>query len=68
MKLSDYRKRFDLILSMKIVDGQKDQMLSGLMTDLERRFNIPMVKNEEWIKENPEIYALYREVSESRSF
>lgn len=67
MKLSDYERRFQLILSMEIVEGQKNQMLSGLMTDLERRFNIPMIKNREWEKENSEVYALYRKVSESRS-
>lgn len=67
MRLGEYEKRFHVILEMNKDQSEKDRLLSLLMTDLERRFNIPMVKDEAWERENPEIYALYREVAGSRS-
>lgn len=68
MTLNEYYQRYETILNMPIGMIEKDKMLSSLMTDLERAFHIPMVKNENWQKEHPDVYALYVKVSESRSF
>jgi len=66
MRLDEYEKRFQVILEMDKDQSEKDRMFSSLMTDLERRFNIPMVKDEVWEKENLEIYGLYQKVADSR--
>jgi tRNA A22 N-methylase len=66
MRVEEYETRFEYILGTKLEQKQKDKMLSGLMTDLERTFQIPMVKNEMWEKENPEVYALYHKIADSR--
>lgn len=67
MRLDEYEKRFEFILEMDRKQSEKDRLLSGLMTDLERNFHIPMVKDETWEQENPEVYVLYRKVADSRS-
>lgn len=68
MTLSEYYQRYETVLNMPVSLIEKDKMLSALMTELENTFNIPMIKNEGWEKENPEIYSLYFKVSMSRSF
>lgn len=66
MRLDEYEKRFQVIIEMNKDQDEKDRLLSWLMTDLERRFNIPMLKDEAWEQENPEVYVLYRKVADSR--
>lgn len=66
MRLDEYEKRFQLILKMDKEQSEKDALLSVLMTDLERKFDIPMSKDKAWEQENPEVYALYRKVADSR--
>lgn len=46
---------------------QRDLKLAALMTRMEQAFYIPMLKNEEWEKENLEVIGLYRQVSDARS-
>lgn len=67
MRLDEYEKRFQVIIEMNKDQDEKDRLLSWLMTDLERRFNIPMLKDEAWEQGNPEVYVLYRKVADSRS-
>lgn len=67
MRLDEYETRFEFILEMDSKQSEKDLLLSGLMTDLERNFHVPMMKNKAWEQENPEVYALYRKVADSRS-
>lgn len=45
----------------------KDFRLAKLLTEMEKIFNIPMLKNDDWITNNSEAYRLYRKVSDSRS-
>lgn len=45
----------------------RDRRLANLMTDLERSYGIPALRNEEFEKENPFVMQLYRTVSEERS-
>lgn len=66
MRLDEYETRFEFILEMDSKQSEKDFLLSGLMTDLERNFHVPMMKDEVWEQENPEVYALYQKVANSR--
>lgn len=68
MNLREYKQRYETIMNLSISPTEKDKMLSLLMTELENAFDVPMIKNEGWEKENPEVYALYFKVSASRSF
>lgn len=45
----------------------KDKKLSTLMDILEREFNIPMLRTEEYEKQNRAVIALYRKIARSRS-
>lgn len=45
----------------------KDKRLAQLMTDLKQAYNIPILNDEEYNRENPFVVHLYRAVSEARS-
>lgn len=45
----------------------KDKKLSSLMDILEKKFNIPMIRDEEYEKRNRAVIALYRKIARSRS-
>lgn len=45
----------------------KDKRLAQLMSDLEQTYNIPILNNEDYNRENPFVVQLYRAVSEARS-
>jgi len=68
MTIKEYEQRFRTILNLNNPSIDRDKMLSALMSEMEHTFQIPMIKNEDWEKENHEVYSLYRKVSESRSF
>lgn len=67
MKVYEYETRFNAILEMSNTPADKDKMLASLMTEMEQTFQIPMMKNKVWEEEEPEVYALYRKVADSRS-
>ena len=46
---------------------QREIRLGELMTEMEGVFEIPMLKNTMWEKENPQVIELYQKVSDSRS-
>lgn len=62
-----YTNRFKEIISSSIPSRIKDQRLSNLMTDLEQAYDIPILQNENFEKENPFVMQLYRTISEARS-
>ena len=69
-ELKIFRDRFDHIVNLPddIADQyHKDVSLAALMQDMEQVFKIPMMRNEEYEKEHPELMQLYRTVSEARS-
>jgi len=68
MTLNEYYQRYETIMNLSVGPIERDKMLSSLMTDLERAFQIPMVKNEGWEKEYADVHAFYFKVSTSRSF
>lgn len=45
---------------------QKDVMLAELMTIMERRYEIPMFRNEQWEINNSYVISVYREISNMR--
>lgn len=61
-----WTERFNQILGG--AQTLKDKRLAQLMTDLEQAYNIPILNNEDYNRENPFVYQLYRAVSEARSF
>lgn len=66
-KLKKFEQEFKNILERQDLEqDRKDIQLSALMTDMEREFKIPMLKNEDYEKENKDVIALYRKISRSR--
>lgn len=46
---------------------EKDRQLARLMSELERQYKIPIVRDPDWEEQNKPVVALYRKVSMSRS-
>lgn len=66
-EIMKYRDQFERIKRME-PGWERDRKLADLMTELER-LGIPMLKNhrwEEWKRRNPELWKLYREISDAR--
>lgn len=65
--LKEFEQEFqDIIKRDGLEQERKDIQLSGLMTEMERVFKIPMLRDEEYEKKNGDVIALYRKVSMSR--
>lgn len=45
---------------------QKDVRIAELMTVIERRYGIPMFRNEQWEKDNSYVISIYRQISNMR--
>lgn len=45
---------------------QKDVRIAELMTIMERRYNIPMLRNEQWEKDNSYVISVYKAISNMR--
>jgi len=65
MNLEYYQGKFNELVETK--GSRRDILLANLMTQMEVIFNIPLMKNSDWEKDNPEIINLYREISFSRT-
>lgn len=66
-KLIFFNQIYESILHSDLSDNEKSRKFARLMTDLEKEFNIPVIKDEEWERRNKLVVALYRKVSMSRS-
>ncbi|WAH39507.1 hypothetical protein [Alicyclobacillus dauci] len=66
-RLSDIHRKYEDIIRSDMPPYEKDKALARLMTDMEREFHVPALKNEQWEAENKPIIALYRVISESRT-
>lgn len=64
--LKKYRDQFERIKQMEL-GWKRDRKLADLMTELERCEGVPVLKNPEWERKNPELFALYREISDART-
>lgn len=65
-ELQSYRDRFEEI--KKNDEPIRTRRLASLMSDLELSYNIPAFVVAIYEKKNPEVMALYREVSNARTF
>jgi hypothetical protein len=66
MSLKAFHDRYEDILHAYIEENKKDYKLAELMSEMERKFRIPSVRNEEWEQKNRAVIALYRKISLSR--
>lgn len=67
VSLFEINQEYERIMESDLSDMEKAKRFSELMTDMERQFKIPMIRNEGWEKENRKVIALYRKISMSRS-
>ncbi|MCY9399756.1 hypothetical protein MOF38_08125 [Bacillus haynesii] len=67
MTLSDYQKQYEDIIHSASSEKIKDEKLTSLMTELEKEFCIPMLKNPKWERNNKKVIALYRKISMTRT-
>lgn len=66
-KLPFYNQIYENIMFSDDPRDEKDRQLARLMSELERRYNIPIVRDPDWEKQNRAVIALYRKISLSRS-
>src|SRR5690606_19058499 len=67
MKLVDTYHQYEQIMKMK-PSRKRDLLLTKLMTKMEREYQIPLRRDPEWERKNPEVISLYRQISRSRTF
>lgn len=66
-KVEPFREQFKLMQQCE--DNEvRTLRLRDLMTEMEGRFNIPLLKDEKYNQANPEVMILYLEVSNARIF
>ena len=66
-QFNKFNKRYEEIIHADLPNGEKNRRLAALMTEMEREFKIPVLRNEAWEKENKAVIALYRKISMSRT-
>lgn len=64
--ITAYRQQYDAIMDSP-PGRQRDLRLAALMTEMERKYRIPALKDEQWEASNPAVIELYREVSQARA-
>lgn len=65
-ELKKYHERYEKIMTME-PGRERDRRLAELMTELEREYRIPALRNPEWEAKNRVVIALYRKVAKSRT-
>ena len=65
-ELMIYSNRFNEIINSRSSDDIKDQRLANLMSDLEKAYRIPFLRDEEFEARHPRLMAFYRSVSYAR--
>ncbi len=61
------RRYFRVVFNEKCTD-EKDMQLAELMSEMERTYRIPCLRNGDWEAENADVIELYRRISDSRNF
>ena len=64
-KLAKYKRRY--WEAMNAPRSQRDFLLADIMTDMEREFRIPMLRDRAEKEVAPDVLRLYRLISDSRS-
>ncbi|GMA51803.1 hypothetical protein GCM10025857_31600 [Alicyclobacillus contaminans] len=65
-RLSAVHRQYQCIMQSHLSTQQRDMALASLMTQMEREFHIPLLRDEQWEQRNKPVIALYRIISESR--
>lgn len=66
-KWLEIQKKFSAVLLLKnIAQYQKDLSYARLMTELEQFYKIPMMRDENFERGNPDVMRVYRMISDSR--
>ncbi|QJX74728.1 hypothetical protein [Priestia megaterium] len=65
-KLSDFNEEYEKIMRSSITQYTKDVKLAELMTLIEGVFSVPLLRDEEWERNNKKVIAMYRKISNSR--
>lgn len=66
-KLHFYNQIYENIMFSDESLEEKDRQLARLMSELERQYKIPIIRDPEWEKQNRAVIALYRKISMSRT-
>ncbi|MCL6588180.1 MAG: hypothetical protein K6T72_17095 [Anoxybacillus sp.] len=64
-KLAEYKKRY--AEAMNASRSRRDFLLADIMTDMEREFRIPFLRDRAEKEVAPDVLRLYRLISDSRS-
>lgn len=64
--LKEFDNCYESLIKSNKSNNEKSHHLSELMTEMEKEFEIPILKNQEWEEENKAVTALYRKMSISR--
>jgi hypothetical protein len=67
-RLAEINKTYESIIHSDWSSKEKDKALALLMSQMEREFQIPTIRNEEFERKNRSVIALYRKISSSRTF
>lgn len=67
LTLKLFEERYEKIMGESSLP-RRDIRLGELMEEMEKTFQIPVLKNTDWESLNPEIVDLYQRVSNSRVF
>lgn len=62
------RNANEIMADNTLSDYQKSVALAAMMTDMERKFQIPLLNDPEWNAAHPEIVRAYRQISNMRPF
>lgn len=65
MNLQNYKKAYLEVKECDDIEIRNIQ-LAALMTGMEKQFNIPIMRDDEYNKANPNIIELYRDISSAR--
>ena len=65
-ELKRLHARYEWIMSQE-PGRERDRLLGDLMTEIERIYRVPALRDPEWEKANRPVIALYRKVARSRS-
>lgn len=66
--LASINEEYERTLHSDLNDYEKAVKYGELMTTMEYVFNVPILKNEEWERNNKAVISLYRKLSMSRKF
>lgn len=67
MEIEEYKNKFAEVMKEKDIK-KRNLHLASIMTEMESRYNIPMLNDEEYNRNNKEVIELYKEIADARVF